>query len=221
MNHGACPNELATAVYDRTMRIVKRKFGHNPKHSQCIRDAVGEAFLRWYKSPADKTAHAVNEHAHWLTGTAGSHLLDSDPCKRRTSRGVRMMAAFAPATTDMGTCAEEDRATVFFESILRRDRGAPDFAHAEDNFIEGLDAWLADPPPPPGTAAEALAILKELDWTDLAIAHAIGVSRPTVGTWRSGRLPSQAARAVLMSLAARREGPPNPGRRPPQTVKQR
>lgn len=220
MTPGACPHDLAAEVYARTMRCVRRRYGHNPKHSQVMHDAVGEAFIRWFKSPADKTAHSANEHARWMTSTAGAHILDTDPCRRKYARAIRSLATHAEADE-----WDEERAAVRREAALRRDRDAPDFAYAEDNIIEALDAIRAPPPSPIATHQEALAVLKHRGWLDREVARILGVSRPTIGNWRSGAQPTEAAVAALMSLVAKDDAPPAHlryrQRRPPQPAKRR
>lgn len=205
MTPGACPHALAAEVYARTMRKVRRKFGHNPIHRQCVHDAVGEAFVRWYASASDKTEHAAGEHARWLTGTAGTHIRDTNPCKRRTARAVRSLASFGHDISD-DEDHDDKRSAVRREAILRQARGAPEFAYAEDNVNEAIDA-IHPPRLPPGASMAAFAAamdsLKSSGWTDLAIATRIGVARAAVSSWRNG---SKAApkhhRASVVALAS-------------------
>lgn len=201
-------HELAAEVYTKAMRTVRRRFGRHPKHSQVVHDAVGEAFVRWYKSSSDKTAHSANEHARWMASTAGSHILDTDPCRRKPSRAVRSIASHGEVEEH-----DEQRAVIRREAQLRRFIGAPEFAYAEDNLNEALDAVRGRHAVPDATVhQEALATLKRRGWTDACIADATGVSRPTVGTWRSGREPSPTAGATLLHLADSRAKAPRIGR---------
>lgn len=211
MNPGACLHELAVEVYTIAVRITRRKYGRNTKHAQRIEDAVGEAFVRWYASASDKSAHAAIEHARYLAKTAGSHLSDTNPCKRKTARAIACIASHDDDQREDGD-GPYFKATTRFEATLRRYRGAPTFADCEDNTIDAIDAIL-DTDLPPGAAEPVMRLaidtLKRRHWTDRTIAAAIGVAHPMLSIWRSGRVQAPLRRRQqIVGLARSRAFPP-------------
>lgn len=214
---GPCTDALAIEVYTLTMRRVKRNFGHSPTRSQSVHDAVGEAFSQWLRSASDKAEHAAAEHATWVAKTAATHILDTNPCKRRTARGVRSLASYMPDSSDE-PWHDDDREADRFESILRKHRGAADVEACEDNIIEAMDAILASDIPP-GTGARAfnaaMIMLKARHWSDRGIGEQIGVAAPTISMWRTGnKAPSMSKRVAIIRLASERRYPASVPRKP-------
>lgn len=204
-------HELAAEVYTIAVRITRRKYGRNAKHAQRIEDAVGEAFVRWYASASDKSAHAAIEHARYLAKTAGSHLRDTNPCKRKTARSIACIASYDSEECKDGDSGDFKFANKF-EMAIRRARGAPTFSGCEDNTIDAIDAIL-DTDLPPGSAEPVMRLaidtLKRRHWTDRTIGAAIGVAHPMLSIWRSGRVQAPLRRRQqIVGLARSRVFPP-------------
>ena len=210
-SRGPCPDALAAEVYALTLVRTRRRCRPNSPHQQTIPDVVGEAYVRWLASAADKTEHTAGEHARHLSLTA-LHYLTCPRSRRRAARVARPIAEARAVLAD-----SDLEPTSNLETLLRRDRGASEAPEAhEDDVIERLDAarrYLLGRPTT--TALEALAVLADRGWSVQQVAAGAGCSENAVHNWSKGqRVPSPASTATLVRLAATDGTPPAPCVRP-------
>lgn len=200
-SRGACTNALAEEVHRRTMAGVLKRFGGG-RHRQIVDDAVGEAFVHWLGTKADKGLHAAPEHAHWLIKRVAWLLLSKT--YSQGARHVRSCAQWVEAF-EIDQYGRENNPS---EHLYREFYGISSPTDHEDHFLADLDttrrllrgkvceSWR-----------EALDSLLDRGWTGGQIGLAIGRSQQAVSYWLTRSVPGQAARLALFDLAAQ-DGPP-------------
>jgi hypothetical protein len=218
---GHCPDALAYEVYRLTHAALHQRFRRPSASKTAVPEAVGAAYVRWLGNPSDKTKHAAAEHAYWLAKTATVFILGGPANLEKRGRAIRCIAGFSAQGDGMRSDDADPN-----EAIYRAHYEVAALDGHEDNLIEAMDAVEAErhrpPTPPPITLADALIALKRLDWTDRAIAQALGVARSTVASWRIRRFaPPEASIAAVIALAWRGTPPPPGGKKPPDKVKRR
>lgn len=205
MPRGHCPDSLAAKVHALTLAHAMHRCG--PNYRQTIPDVVGEAFVRWLASPADKTEHAPGEHANFVARDALRYLT----CRRAQRQAAdharpyseEDCALFHHALSDVGeeTCdveGEEVARLDALRALARRDTGRQT-----------------------ASMVEALKVLAERGWSLLQIAYGAGVSETAVQHWVQGaRRATSASIATVIRLAATDGPPPAHDRRhvPPPVV---
>lgn len=202
-SRGACTNDLAEEVHRRTMVGVLKRFGGG-RHRQIVDDAVGEAFMHWLGTKANKGLHAAPEHAYWLIKRVAWLLLSKT--YSQGARHVRSCAQWAMTEGFEGDGTARENALT--EHHFREFYGHSSPTEHEDHFLADLDttrrllrgkvceSWR-----------EALGSLLNRGWTSGQIGLAIGRSQQAVSYWLTRSVPGQAARLALFDLAAQ-DGPP-------------
>ena len=197
---------MTADVYRRVHASVRRRWGSH----QDARDAASEAYTRWLGNPADKSAHDVRSHVHYMVLHAGQIL--SPTGRRAAGRLMRPLAGrFGLGVDSTGDAGPAEDA---WRAWLHGVAGGAVGDEQENGMVAVVDALaeararLQRPALDAGSWREALARLRADGWTQPQIAAACVVTVSMAGKWLRGAVPRLAAREVIVGVAAAGGEPP-------------